>query len=148
VGDDKGERQDLSDRFAALSQKLDQAYREVVAPRLEEIGKLVREADDLEQRAAAANDAADWRRLQRQGAEFIERLDAAGLGNLAGEELRGTPNRETFRGGIAATHARLVTKLQDFIAGDRTASGNEAVPPEYKDLVERYLRALSAGGSK
>src|SRR5262249_46371770 len=46
AGDDKGERQDLADRFAALGQKLDQAYREVVAPRLEEIAKLEREANE------------------------------------------------------------------------------------------------------
>jgi hypothetical protein len=154
VGDDKGERQDLADRFAALGQKLDQAYRETVAPRLEEIGKLEREANDLEQRAGAADDAADWRRLGQQGGEFVERLEAAGLGNLAGEDLRGALraggalNREQFRRGVAAAHARLVAKLQEFIANDRVTAGNDAVPPEYKDLVERYLRALSAGGSK
>src|SRR5207248_7307063 len=82
---DRGERQDLADRFGALGQKLDQAYREVVAPRLEEIAKLEREANDLEQRAGAADDAADWRRLQQQGAEFAERLDAAGLGVIAAD---------------------------------------------------------------
>src|SRR5262249_29473761 len=57
---DRGERQDLAERFGALGQKLDQAYREVVAPRLEEIARLEREADELEKRAAAADDAADW----------------------------------------------------------------------------------------
>ncbi len=138
---DKGERQDLADRFAALGQKLDQAYRETVAPRLEEIGKLEREANDLEQRAATADDAADWRRLQRQGAEFIERLEAAGLGNIAGEELRAAlksvSGREPFGKGIAVAHTRLVAKLQEFVAQDRFTTGNEAVPPEYKDLVER-----------
>jgi hypothetical protein len=153
AGNDKGERQDLADRFAALGQKLDQAYRETVAPRLEEIGRLEREANDLEQRAGAADDAADWRRLGQQGAGFLERLEAAGLGDLAGEDLRaalraGGSGRELFGRGIAATHARLLAKLQEFVAGDRFSSGNEAVPPEYKDLVERYLRALSAGGSK
>jgi hypothetical protein len=153
VGDDKAERQDLADRFGALGQKLDQAHREVVAPRLEEIGRLEREADDLEKRAAAADDAADWRRLGQQGAEFIRRLEASGLAELAGEDLRGalrggTVNRELFGKGIANTHARLVAKIQAFVAGDRVTAGNEPVPPEYKDLVERYLRALSAGGSK
>jgi hypothetical protein len=154
AGDDKGERQDLADRFGSLGQKLDQAYRETVAPRLEEIGKLEREADDLEKRAGAAGDSADWRRLRQQGADFVERLEAAGLGTLAGEDLRTalkagpTAGGETFSRGIATTHTRLVAKLQEFVAGDRTASGNDAVPPEYKDLVERYLRALSAGGSK
>ena len=150
-----GERQDLADRFAALGQKLDQAYRETVAPRLEEIARLEREANDLEQRAGAADDAADWRRLRQQGAEFVERLEAAGLGDLAGEDLRAgaagrrrVAGREMFGRGIAATHARLVAKLQEFVAGDRFTTGNEAVPPEYKDLVDRYLRALSAGGSK
>src|SRR6185437_7768689 len=63
AGDDRGERQDLSERFAALGQKLDRAYREVVVPRLEEIARLEREANALEQRAAAADDAADIRRL-------------------------------------------------------------------------------------
>src|SRR5204863_2351898 len=88
AGGDRGERQDLADRFAALGQKLDQAYRETVAPRLEEIAKLEREANELEQRAGAADDGADWRRLRQQGADFVERLEAAGLGGLAGEDLR------------------------------------------------------------
>jgi hypothetical protein len=155
VADDRGERQDLADRFAALGQKLDQAYRETVAPRLEEIARLEREANELEQRAAAADDAADWRRLRQQGTEFVERLEAAGLGGLISEDLRAglransvAVGRESFGRGILATHTRLVAKLQEFVAGDRLTSGNEAVPPEYKDLVERYLRALSAGGSK
>jgi hypothetical protein len=144
-----------ADRFAALGQKLDRAYREVVAPRLEEIARLEREANALEQRAAAAGDAADFRRLRQQSAEFVERLENAGLGHLAGEELRsalktglGGAGRDSFSRGIATTHARLTAKLQEFLDGERTASGNEAVPPEYRDLVERYLRALSAGGSK
>ena len=154
AGDDKGERQDLAERFAALGQKLDQAYRETVAPRLEEIARLEREANDLEQRAKAADDDADWRRLRQQGAGFIEKLEAAGLGTLANEDLQaglksGTAaGHETFAQGIAAAHARLVAKIQEFVAGERFKSGNEAVPPEYKDLVERYLRALSAGSSK
>jgi hypothetical protein len=42
----------------------------------------------------------------------------------------------------------LALKLQDFVAGDQFNTGNEAVPPEYKDLVDRYLRALSAGNTK
>ena len=155
AGDDRGERQDLADRFAALAQKLDQAHRETVAPRLEEIARLEREANELEQRAASADDSADWRRLRQQGGEFVERLDAAGLGQLADENLRAglkanslEAGREVFARGIATVHERLVAKLQEFVAGDRFTTGNEPVPPEYKDLVERYLRALSAGGSK
>ena len=50
--------------------------------------------------------------------------------------------------GFAAAHARLVAKLQEFVTGDRFSTGNEAVPPEYKDLVDQYLRALSAGSRK
>ena len=153
-GDDKAERQDLAERFAALGQKLDQAYREAVAPRLEELAKLEREANDLEQRAGAADDAADWRRVQQQTGEFTERLENAGLGQLA-DELRaalkgvnGQGGREALTRKLATTHTQLVTKLQEFIAGDRFTTGNEAVPPEYRDLVERYLRTLSAGGNK
>lgn len=152
AGDDKAERQDLAERFAALGQKLDQAYREAVAPRLEELSKLERMANDLKQRAAAADDAVDFRRLVQQGNEFVERLEAAGLGALAGDELRNAlrgPNTEAGRAaisrGFAVTHAKLLSKLQEFVNGDRFTTGTEAVPPEYRDLVERYQRALSGG---
>jgi hypothetical protein len=155
IGNDRGERHDLAERFAALGQKLDQAYRETIAPRLEEIARLEREANELEQRAAAADDVADWRRLRQQGAVFVEHLEAAGLGNFAEEDLRAglrtgavVAGKELFGRGIAAVHSRLAAKLQEFVAGDRFTTGNEAVPPEYKDLVDRYLRALSAGRTK
>jgi hypothetical protein len=154
AGKDRGERQDLAERFAALGQKLDRVYRETVAPRLEELGRLERESYDLEQRAGASADGADWRRLRQQAAGFLERLEDARLGNLASKELR-----EALRGGgsasnaligkrLAAVHTQLVAKLQELVAGDRFTTGNEAVPPEYRDLVDRYLRALSAGTRK
>jgi hypothetical protein len=49
---------------------------------------------------------------------------------------------------MSGVHARLAAKVQEFVAGDRFTTPNEAVPPEYKDLVDRYLRALSAGRTK
>ena len=153
--DDRAERQDLADRFGALSRKLDEVYRETIAPRLEELARLEREANELERRADAAADEADWRRLRQQGAAFVEHLEAAGLDSLVNEDLRAGLGsgpfltvRVPFRRGIALAHARLVAKLQEFVAGDRFATGNEAVPPEYKDLVDQYLRALSAGSTK
>src|SRR5262249_46692669 len=107
------------------------------------------------QRAGAADDAADWRRLGQQGVVFLEHLEAAGLGGFADEDLRaglrtGTAlaGRELFRRGVAAAHSKLAVKLQGVVGGDRFITGNEAVPPEYKDLVDRYLRALSAGSTK
>jgi hypothetical protein len=155
AGEDRAERQDLAERFAALGQKLDQAYRETIAPRLEELARLEREANDLEQRAGAAADGADWRRLRQHGAEFVEHLEAAGLGTFADDGLRTAlrsgavaAGRDLFGRGITVAHAKLVAKLQEFVAGDRFTAGNEAVPPEYKELVDRYLRALSAGSSK
>jgi hypothetical protein len=151
VRNDRGERQDLAERFAALGQKLDRAFRETIAPRLEELARLEREAYDLEQRAGAAADAADWRRLRQQAGGFLERLEDARLGNLASKELRnglrggGRESNDLIGKGLAAVHTQLVAKLQEFVAGDRFTTGNEAVPPEYRDLVDRYLRALSAG---
>ena len=77
------------------------------------------------------------------------------MAGLANEDLRSglrsgdfLVGRELFGRGVAAAHKRLAAKLQDFVAGDRFTTGNEAVPPEYKDLVDRYLRALSAGSTK
>src|SRR5262249_1022107 len=153
--DDRGERQDLTERFAALGQKLDQVYRDTIAPRLEELARLEREANGLERRAAGADDDTDWRRLRQLGAEFVEHLEAAGLADLANEDLQAglrlgatLGGRDLFGRGVAVAHSRLVAKLQEFVASDRVTTGNEAVPPEYKDLVDRYLRALSAGSTK
>jgi hypothetical protein len=93
--------------------------------------------------------------VRQQGAGFVERLEAAGLDHFANEDLKAglrnggvVAGREMFGRGIAVAHTRLVAKLQEFVAGDRFTAGHEAVPPEYKDLVDRYLRALSAGASK
>jgi hypothetical protein len=152
---DRGERQDLAERFAALGQKLDEAYRELIAPRLEELARLEREANDLEQRLAAAEDATARQRIRQQVAGFVERLEAARLGDLVGSDLRdalragvGSAPNDWLGRGLAAVHLRLTAKLQEFVAGDRITTGTEAVPPEYKDLVDRYLRALSAGTAK
>jgi hypothetical protein len=158
AGGDKAERQDLAERFAALGQKLDQAYRELVAPRLEELAKLEREAADLEKRAGAADDEATAQRARQAAAEFVEKLEEARLGDIANADLKeglkagGGPNGrgDTTRlvRGLRSVRESIVAKLQQVVAGDRFATGSEAVPPEYRDLVERYLRALSAGGSK
>jgi hypothetical protein len=155
AGDDRGERQDLTERFAALGQKLDQAYRETIAPRLEELARLEREANELEQRATGAEDATDWRRLRQQGSQFVEHLEAAGLPGFANGDIRAglrsggvLTGKDLFSRGVAVAHSRLLAKLQEFVASDRVTKGDEAVPPEYKDLVDRYLRALSAGSTK
>jgi hypothetical protein len=154
VGNDRAERQDLAERFASLGQKLDRAYRETIAPRLEELARLEREAYELEQRAGAAADSADWRRLRQQAGGFLERLEDARLGNLDSKELQdglrggGRGSNDLIGKGLAAVRAQLVAKLQEFVAGDRFTTGNDAVPPEYRDLVDRYLRALSTGTKK
>src|SRR5262249_9409131 len=117
AGGDRGERQDLAERFASLGQKLDQAYRETIAPRPEENAPPGREAHELEQRAAAADDAADFRRLRQQAGDFVEHLEMARLGALAGDDLRNGlrssagAGRELIGRGLASAHAALVAKL-------------------------------------
>lgn len=155
AGADRAERQDLAERFAALGQKLDQAYRDLVAPRLEELARLEQDAAELERRLAAATDATAQQRARQQVAEFVERLEAARLGDLAADLREGRGAGTGERGGfgtsirsLAVVRERLIAKLQEFLASDRLTTGSETVPPEYRDLVERYLRALSAGSSK
>ncbi|OWK43038.1 DUF4175 family protein [Fimbriiglobus ruber] len=155
AGADKTERQDLAERFAALGQKLDQAHRELIAPRLEELAKLEREAAELAQRLGAAGDDTASERVRPLIAEFVEKLDKARLGELVGPELRegirgasGVAAAAGYARKLAVVREKLVAKLQEFVAGDRYTTGGEAVPPEYRELVDRYLRALSAGSTK
>ncbi len=155
AGTDRNERQDLAERFAALGQKLDRAYRELVAPRLEELARLEQEAGELQRRLNAAEDDAARQRVLQQTAEFVERLDAARLGDVAGAELReslkaglGDRGNAQFARALAVARQKLIEKLKEFVAGDRFKTTGEAVPPEYKELVDRYLRTLSAGSAK
>jgi hypothetical protein len=155
VDSDRDERQDLAERFAALGQRLDRAYRELVAPRLEELARFEHEASELQRRFNAADDDAVRQRVYQQVAEFVERLDAARLGMVVGADLReglkagaNAANKDQLAQQLEAVREKLVARLKQFVLGDQFKATGEAVPAQYKELVDRYLRALSAGSSK
>ena len=78
---------------------------------------------------------------------FLETASSAKVDNARAGKLW-NENQDLIGQGLASVHKQLVAKLQEFVAGDRFTTGNEAVPPDYRDLVDRYLRALSAGTKK
>ena len=59
-----------------------------------------------------------------------------------------SPDDVRFARDLAVVRAKLIAKLKEFVAGDQFKATGEAVPPEYKELVDRFLRTLSAGSGK
>ena len=164
--DAKFEARDIAERLEAVSQKLDVLHRTIVAPRLEELmaaeqraaelqGKLDRldsemkitewhrEADGLVrdlQKASAAGDAGD---------ALLGAMRDAGWGNFAGgwhwawhDGHYGAPG--PYYESLRLLIEELQGQAQELLLSDLVATRDEAVPPEYKEMVERYYKVLAA----
>jgi hypothetical protein len=38
--------------------------------------------------------------------------------------------------------------MQEYLLGDTLATGDEPIPPQYQELVDRYYRVLAAEGKR
>jgi len=38
--------------------------------------------------------------------------------------------------------------MQEYLLGDTQATGDEPIPPQYQELVDRYYRVLAAEGKR
>lgn len=161
---------DLADRLEITAQRLDGAYRAIVAPQAEELRKLEQALaglrDKLENLETQAQVAA-WHReaqdlldqAEKMGIsdkvreDFLEQMQKAGLG-VNGQ-------RNTFNWGlvndryvapgayavnIIRVQEEVQARIQNLLLGDITAATDDATPPKYQDLVERYYQVLSQSG--
>ena len=104
---------------------------------------------------------AEWHRL---AAALVRDLEKAGLTDGrdgAGRCVRGRrlglgrrrsplPDRPGgYTTALASVSILLQDKIQDLILKDMVSARDEATPPEFKELVDRYYEVLSKnGGSK
>jgi hypothetical protein len=152
-------RQQLQD----LSRQLAAAHGQFSRPQLEELQKLEEQLAQLMERAERAKeagtkpspaDAARWQELLARLEELAggDRRLAAALRRLRASEFRGGeppppgiyPEMELVDApGKQEVAKALQAKIQEAILASALLDADQPVPPQYRELVEKYYRALS-----
>jgi hypothetical protein len=167
---------DSADRWEAAALRLSTAFRELSAPKLEELLALEEKLQELRDRLDKLENEADvvqWHIDAGRLMEQIERLKIAeGLRDQLREllvqagwtedaqrfRLRGgwtLVDRGRYYAAPAGYRAVLVdlneqvqAHIQELILGDLMANQDEATPPQYEQLVERYYQVLATGSPR
>ena len=156
---------EIAERLEAVSQRLDTLYRSIVAPRLGELIALEKQAAELREglgKLSSQTEISEWHRQaeaftrglagQQAGGDaadgLIEAMQGAGWGG--GSRDWNWRRVGLYYAGPAAYDSHLNTVVQELqnqihelLLSDMIAAGDEAVPPEYKKLVELYFQLLS-----
>jgi hypothetical protein len=162
---------ELSRMLEVLARRLDVLHRGIVAPELAALVEFDKRITELMARLQNVKTDGDIDEWHRQAANLIGDLEKAGLADaaaalaaaMAAEGWHG--QKGTWRWAAGADDRRLVpaayttaigsltvyvhAKIQDLILKDMASARDEATPPEFKELVERYYEVLSKNsGSK
>jgi hypothetical protein len=162
---------DGADRMEAAAEQLGAIHRAIVAPRVEDLAK-------LEQRLTVLDDQLDqldtdtrvttWHmdaselldQLDDEGfdpemrREFLEEMRKSGWGD--GLRPRWNWGRidgryvapGAYRTLLSRLSADVRLRMQEYLLGDLRASGDEPIPPQYEELVDRYYRVLARSGKE
>ncbi|MEJ7636482.1 MAG: hypothetical protein WKF75_00455 [Singulisphaera sp.] len=160
--DARDEAKEASRHLEVLARKLDVLHREIVSP---EIAALVefdkRVAELLKTLETLKTDAEITAWHVRAGA-LVRDLERAGLADRAAELARameaggrdgawgvGQLGHRLVPGGylvaLKGITVAIQDRVQDMILMDLASARDEATPPEFRELVERYYEVLSAG---
>jgi hypothetical protein len=164
--DAKFEARDIAERFEAVAQKLDVLHRTIVAPRLEELMAAEQRAAELQGKLDRLDSEMKITEWHREADALVRDLQKVAAADQAGDALLGAMRDAgwgNFAGGwhwawhdghygapdIYHETLRLIVELlqdqaQELLLSDLVANRDEAVPPEYKELVERYYKVLAA----
>jgi hypothetical protein len=158
------EANDLAKMLELLARQLEVLHRSIVAPELTALVELDRRVALLLAKLKTITtdvEIAEWRRL---AADLVTDLEKAGLTDAA------TALTDAFEAGgwhwsVGSDHFRtapagfaialnsvstlLQAKIQNLILRDMASARDEATPPQFKELVERYYEVISKeGGAK
>jgi hypothetical protein len=157
------EATELSRKLELLAQALDVLHRGIVAPELAELVEFDRRVAELLTRLKTLATEAEIVEWHRQAAALIRDLEKAGMHTVA-ERLAGAIDVGHWQGGpihwtdaplhywvapvvyttnLQSVAVQLQNRIQDLILKDLVSARDEATPPEYKELVERYYEVLS-----
>jgi hypothetical protein len=158
---------DLAERLEIVAQRLDAAYRAIIAPQAEELRKLEQALADLREKLDELETQGQIAAWHREAQELLDRADKLGISDKvrddlleemkkAGLGINGARNR--FDWGLVnnryeapASYVRpllnlqeeVQARIQNLLLGDISSAADDATPPKYQDLVERYYQVLS-----
>ncbi|MBC7854233.1 MAG: hypothetical protein IAF94_12430 [Pirellulaceae bacterium] len=163
---------DGSERMEAAAEQLSALHRSIVAPKVDELAKLEAKLNGLGEELTQLDTPTEitgWHmdatalleELEKAGVteelrkEFLEEMKKAGWG----PEMKKGWNWSRVEGGYYAAPAgyrilisRLLDatrgRIQDLMLGELASSRDEAIPPQYQDLVDRYHQVLSSEGKQ
>jgi len=149
--------QELSRILEMLARQLDVLYRGIVAPELAKLVDLDRRVAELIERLKTAKsdvEIAEWHRLADALVRDLEKAGLTVSARALADSLRGAGDIVGHHNGTVGYTTALTSisvflqgKIQELILKDMVSARDEATPPAFKELVERYYEVLSKTGS-
>ena len=167
--DAKATAGDGSDRLEATAEALAALHQAIVAPRVDELAKVEQKLTALDEELDQLDTPTKITGWHMDAEEMLEELDNAGVSPETKEEFlaemrkggwqnnRGRWDWKRNEGGYYAAPqgyrvlmARILAnvrgRMQELLLGDLSASGDEPIPPQYQEFVDRYQQVLTTEG--
>lgn len=159
---------DGAERAEAAAERLAALRRSIVAPQVDELAQLEEQLAGLDKQLDELDSERKITGWHLEADQLLERLEGAGieeeLRQKFADEMRangwspGAVRRSwswvrtgTWYSPPVAYHRELKKlatsvrqQIQELMLGDMTAAGDEPIPPQYQDLVDRYYQVLAA----
>ncbi len=147
---------ELSGSLEKLSRQLDALYRGIIAPELAKLAELEKRVAELMERLKTSKTDAEIAQWDRLAEDLVRDLAKAGMADFAKElEVLLTSGNNNHSSGLGPYERSLASigkflerKIQDLILKDMMSARDEAIPPAFKELVERYYEVLSRNGGQ
>jgi hypothetical protein len=167
----QAEAREHADRLELLAQQLDALHGTILAPRLTELIALEKRAAALRdrlERLASDAEISQWHLDAQQQLQALEKADSGGaavdalrqamsdagwgtsrtgwtwarvLNPVGGHYYFVAPG--VYRDNLTRLAENLQREARELLLRDLMAAGQEAVPPQYEKLVDRYFEVLS-----
>lgn len=160
------EARELSGKLERIGQALELLHRGIVDPQLAAMVEFDRRVGALAARLAMLKTDAEITAWHRDAASLIRDLEKAGIAGAA--ELADALRDGGWTGGGGAWHwgvgpdhrvapgaygnalrtvsTQIKDQIQEMVLKDVASARDEATPPKYREMVERYYEVLSGGG--
>lgn len=164
---------DGAERMESAAQQLGALHRSLVAPKVEELAQLEQRILELDKKLDQLETDPRVTMWHNEVGELLEKLDESAIDKERVTELReelqkagwgGDSPRKSWNWGrttggafiaparyhvvLARVAEELRGRMQEFLLGDTKATGEEPIPPQYQELVDRYYRVLAAEGKR
>ncbi len=159
-------------QYADTATQLDNFYRQLVTPRVDQLRQLESKANELAQLLMEQSDDSQQKTqpktasgteppveptqdgnsrqtsgdIARKVRELELALRSAGLDAEADKlDAQFQPNTSSIAGSVIDVQKELRRRIQELILMEIAVDRNSPVPPQYIDLVDRYFRSLAEG---